>query len=292
MARSPTPPAPEGGPAVALNDGNAIPQLGLGCYRTPARQASEIVRLAADSGYRAFDTAAIYDNEAAVGEGLRASGLPRQALSVTTKLWIDGLSYDGALKGLEWSLKRLGLDHVDLYLIHWPNEGYREAWRALVRLKAEGRARSIGVSNFTIANLEQVIGDTGVVPAVNQVELHPRFPQRELRAFHARHGVATQSWAPLGRDGLLDDPVIAEVAARHGRTPAQVVIRWHLDSGLIVIPKSVTPSRIVENIDVFDFALDAGDMAAIAGLERADGRAGPDPVNAHPFPHYKSPENR
>lgn len=269
-----------------------MPQLGLGCYRVPASQAADVVLMATQVGCRAFDTAAIYANEEAVGEGLRASGLPREAFFVTTKLWIDRLSHDRALEGLDWSLKRLGLDHVDLYLIHWPDEGYDAAWRGLAQLQAEGRARSIGVSNFTVEHLERVIGETGVTPAANQIELHPRFPQRALRAFHARHGIATQSWAPLGRDLVLGDPVIAGIAAKHGRTPAQVVIRWHIDSGLVVIPKSVRPERIAENFMAVGFALDAEDMQAIAAMERPDGRTGPDPAFPHPNPNYKSPENR
>ena len=295
MDRSPTPPALEDvatQPTVRLNDGREMPQLGLGCYQTPAPQAAEIIGHALASGYRAFDTAAIYANEEPIGEALRASGLPREAYHLTTKLWIDRLAYDAALEGLDWSLKRLGLDHVDLYLIHWPNEGYVEAWKALVRLKEQGLARSVGVSNFTIEHLERVIGETGVTPAVNQIELHPQFPQRALREFHDRHGIATESWAPLGRNSVLDSTLVADLAAKHGKTPGQVLIRWHLQNGLIVIPKSVTPSRITANIDVFDFELDEADMAALATLEKPDGRIGPDPALPHPFPHYRSPENR
>lgn len=282
-----------GGPSnIRLNSGAEIPQLGLGCYQIPAARAEEVVTFALETGYRAFDTAAIYANEEAVGAALRNFGLRRDEYFVTTKLWIDRLGEDAAIEGLEWSLTRLGLDYVDLYLIHWPDAGYEEAWSGLVRLSERGLARSIGVSNFKIADLQRVIERSGVTPAANQIELHPRFPQAELREFHERHGIATQSWAPLGRNSVMDDPLITAMAEKHRRTAAQVLIRWHLQSGLIVIPKSVTPSRIVENFSVFDFALDEADMAAIAGLARADGRIGPDPALPHPMPHYRSPENR
>jgi 2,5-diketo-D-gluconate reductase A len=225
----------------------------------------------------------IYDNEAGVGEGIRRSGIDRKEIFVTTKLWNSDQGFDSALKAGEQSLKRLGLHYVDLYLIHWPapRRGlFVDSWRALIRLKEEGRARSIGVSNFPAELLERLIGETGVVPVLNQIELHPRFQQRALREVHAKHGMATESWSPLGQGKLLDDPAITAIAAKHRRTPAQVVIRWHLDNKLIVIPKSVTPSRIVENFQVFDFKLDADDLAAIGKLDSARGRIGPDPLTA------------
>ena len=267
-------------PRITLNDGRAMPQFGLGVWQTPQDEAATVVKTALEAGYLAVDTAAIYGNERGVGEGLRASGVDREAIFLTTKLWNDRQGYDSALEAFDKSLGRLGLDAVDLYLIHWPapNKGlYVDSWKALVRLKKEGRARSIGVSNFQVAHLERIIGETGVTPAVNQIELHPSFQQKDLRAFHAAHGIATTSWSPLGQGKQLTDPVVGKIAAKHGKTPAQIVIRWHLDSGLIVIPKSVTPSRIRENAQVVDFALDTGDMDALAALDRADGRIGPNP---------------
>ncbi len=271
-----------GGARLTLNDGRPIPQVGLGVWRTPADDAAIVVRTALEAGYRAVDTAAIYGNEAGVGEGVRASGLPRDEVFVTTKLWNESQGYDRALRAFDKSLERLGFDHVDLYLIHWPcpQQGlYLESWKALVRLREEGRAKSIGVSNFAPEHLDKIIQETGVAPAVNQIELHPRFQQAGLRAANAGAGVLTESWSPLGQGQILEDPVIAGVAAKHGVTPAQVVIRWHVQLGLIVIPKSVTPARIVQNLDVFGFVLDADDMAAMASLDTADGRIGPDPAS-------------
>ncbi|MGA0601567.1 aldo/keto reductase [Caulobacter sp. KR2-114] len=270
-------------PHVTLNDGRRMPQLGLGVWRTPKDDAAEVVKTAIAAGYRHIDTAAAYANERGVGEGVAASGVARGDLFVTTKLWNADQGYDAALAAFDKSRGRLGEAPVDLYLIHWPAPAkglYVDTWRALVRLKEEGRALSIGVSNFCAEHLERIIGETGVVPAVNQVECHPRFQQRALRDVHQQHGIHTESWSPLGQGQLLEDAVIGGVAAKHGKTPAQVIIRWHLDSGLIVIPKSVTPSRIRQNVSVFDFSLDAADMAALAGLDSADGRIGPDPMTA------------
>lgn len=271
-----------GGARLTLNDGRALPQVGLGVWRTPADAAAAVVRTALEAGYRAVDTAAIYGNEAGVGEGIRASGLPRDQVFVTTKLWNESQGYDRALRAFDKSLERLGLDHVDLYLIHWPcpqQELYLESWKALIRLREDGRARSIGVSNFAPEHLDRLIQETGVVPAVNQIELHPRFQQKSLRSANAAAGVLTESWSPLGQGQILEDPVIVSLAARHGVTPAQVVIRWHVQLGLAVIPKSVTPARIIQNLDVFDFELDADDMAAMASLDAAEGRIGPDPAS-------------
>ncbi|MFT8643097.1 aldo/keto reductase [Gluconacetobacter sp.] len=264
-------------PRIPLNDGTTMPQLGLGVWRTPADKTADIVRYAADAGYLAVDTAAIYKNEEGVGDGLA----DRPGIYVTTKLWNDDQGYDATMRAFETSLRKLRREVLDLYLIHWPRaaEGrFVETWKAMVALQKDGRVRSIGVSNFRAEDLDRVIAATGVVPAVNQIELHPRFQQRALRAFHEKHGIRTESWSPLGQGQVLEDPVIAEIGRKYDKTPAQVVIRWHLDSGLIVIPKSVTPKRIVENISVFDFALDAEDMQRIAGLDRADGRIGPDPA--------------
>ena len=266
---------------VTLNDGRAMPQLGLGVWQSPREVTAQAVRVALEAGYRSVDTAAIYRNEAEVGEGVRASGLDRAEVFVTTKLWNDDQGFDSAIRAFDASLKRLKMDYVDLYLIHWPAPGqdrYVETWKALVRLRDEGRARSIGVSNFATPHLERIIGETGQTPAVNQVELHPRFQQAELRAAHQRLRIATESWSPLGQGALLADPVVARIAAKHGKTPAQAIIRWHLDLGLIVIPKSVTPARIAQNFDVFGFKLDGQDLADMAALDDPDGRMGPNPM--------------
>ena len=269
---------------ITLNDGRAIPQLGLGVFQTPPDVTADIVAAALQTGYRHIDTAAIYRNEDGVGQALAQPGLPRDEVFVTTKLWNDAQGYDSTLRAASESLKRLKLEYVDLYLIHWPSPRrglYVESWRALIALREQGLVRSIGVSNFNAEHLERIIGETGVTPALNQVELHPRFQQRALREFHAAHGIATESWAPLGRAQFLADPVIAGVAAKHGRTPAQAVIRWHLDEGLIAIPKTARRERLAENFDVFGFNLDADDRAAIAALDRKDGRTGPDPATAN-----------
>jgi 2,5-diketo-D-gluconate reductase A len=267
----------------ALRDGNTIPQLGLGVFQTPPDLTASVVKIALASGYRHIDTAAIYVNEAGVGEGLRTSELAREDVFVTTKLWNADQGFDAALKAFDHSAKRLGLDYLDLYLIHWPSprrDLYVQSWRALARLKEEGRVRSIGVSNFTADHLKRIIDETGVTPVLNQIELHPHFQQRALIATHKALGIATEAWSPLGQGKALADPVIGAIAARHGRTPAQVIIRWHLDSGLIVIPKSVTPKRIVENFDVFGFTLSAADLDAIAKLDSPEGRIGSDPATA------------
>ena len=264
----------------ALRDGNTIPQLGLGVFQTPPDLTGSVVKIALATGYRHIDTAAIYVNEVGVGEGLRTSELAREEIFVTTKLWNADQGFDAALKAFDHSVQRLGVDYLDLYLIHWPSprrDLYVDSWRALARLKEEGRVRSIGVSNFGADHLRRIVDETGVTPVLNQIELHPHFQQRALIETHKALGIATQSWSPLGQGKELADPVIGAIAARHARTPAQVIIRWHLDSGLIVIPKSVTPKRIAENFDVFGFTLSAEDMAAIAKLDSADGRIGPDP---------------
>ncbi|WP_091740438.1 aldo/keto reductase [Phenylobacterium immobile] len=271
-------------PTLRLNDGSDIPQLGFGFWQAPADIAAEACANALKAGYRHLDTAMIYGNEAGVGEGVKASGVAREEIYVTTKLWNPDQGFESALAAMDKSLDLLGMDYVDLYLIHWPAphlDKYVDSWKALIRLKEEGKAKAIGVSNFTAEHLDRIIGETGVAPALNQIELHPLFQQRDMRAIDEARTVATQSWSPLGQGGaLLSDPTILALAKKHGKTAAQVIIRWHLDSGLIVIPKSVTPSRIVENFDVFDFSLDADDMAAVAALDSADGRIGPDPATA------------
>jgi len=265
-----------------------MPQLGFGVYQVPNEEAMKAVRTAISIGYRSIDTAAIYGNEAGVGKAILSDGpfdptiaVQRTELFVTTKLWND--RHTSAHRAFDESLDRLQLDYVDLYLIHWPKpsqNAYVEAWKALVKLKEEGRVKSVGVSNFTVAHLKRIIDATGVVPSVNQIELHPRFQQKELAAYHTEQGISTESWSPLGQGTLLEDPTLQTLAEKHGKTPAQVVIRWHLDRGYIVIPKSVTPSRIRENFDVFDFSSDAEDLAKIAALDRKDGRIGPDPETA------------
>jgi len=264
-------------PRITLNDGKSMPQLGYGVFLVPPAETKRLVADAIDVGYQAVDTATFYRNEAEVGAAVRDSG---KTVFVTTKLLNEDQGYDRALKAFDASYKALGLETIDLYLIHWPKPAldlYVESWKALVRLRDEGRVKTIGVSNFTMAHLERIIHDSGVVPAVNQIELHPHFQQVELRAFHDENAIVTTSWSPLGRGGVLDDPVIAGIARKHGKTPAQVIIRWHIDNGLTVIPKSSSRARQAENLDVFGFSLDADDLHAIAALDRADGRIGPDP---------------
>lgn len=266
-------------PTLTLNDGAEIPQLGFGVFQVPPRETAEAVAQALEAGYRHIDTAAAYRNEEGVGEAIAAAGLPREELFVTTKLWNADQGYDEALRAFDASARRLRLDAVDLYLIHWPTparDRYVPSWRALERLQSEGRVRSIGVSNFQPAHLRRLFDEGAVVPAVNQVELHPYLQQPQLRAFHAEHEIATEAWSPLAQGAVLDDPAIVAIAQAHGRTPAQVVLRWHLQLGNVVIPKSVTPARIAENLDVFGFELSDEQLAALAALDRGQ-RTGPDP---------------
>ena len=264
-------------PAIALNDGRSMPRIGQGVFLVPPPEAERLVKIGIDAGYRAIDTAAFYQNEEGVGAAVRASD---ETVFVTTKLWNSEQGRDAARRAFDRSFATLGLDWIDLYLIHWPVPSrnlFVETWQALVELRGEGRVRSIGVSNFTVPQLERIIDATGVVPATNQIELHPSLPQDELVAFHHANGIATTSWSPLGRGAALDDPTIAGIAAKHRRTPAQVILRWHLERGLIVIPKASSDTRLRENLGAADFALDVEDMAAFASLARADGRIGPDP---------------
>ncbi|WP_158861916.1 aldo/keto reductase [Leifsonia sp. AG29] len=266
-------------PQVTLNDGNAIPQLGFGVYKIPEDQTPEAVLAALEAGYRHIDTAAFYGNERGVGEGIRRSGLDRGDVFVTSKVWWTENGYDSTLRSFDASLERLGFDTIDLFLIHWPaprSDKYVETWRALERVHEEGRARSIGVANFHTHHLERLARETATVPVVNQVELHPWLPQAGVRRYDAAHGIATEAWSPLARGRILQDPTLERVASKHGVTPAQVVIRWELQLGVIVIPKSTTPERIRQNIDVFGFELDGDDLDAIAALETGE-RTGKDP---------------
>jgi diketogulonate reductase-like aldo/keto reductase len=267
-------------PSLTLNNGTQIPQLGFGVFLIPPAETAAAVTTALEAGYRLIDTAQGYRNEAGVGEAIARSDVPRGEIFVTTKLVNGQHGYDRALSAFDGSVKRLGLDVIDLFLIHWPLpmfDQYVETWKALEQLLADGRVRSIGVSNFEIEHLERLAAETDIVPALNQVELHPEFPQQELRDYHDSHGILTEAWAPLGQNrGLLDDHRIVEIAEKLGRTPAQVVLRWHVQIGNVVIPKSVNPDRIRENIDVFDFELDDGAMEAFAGLDRRR-RLGPHP---------------
>lgn len=256
--------------SLALRDGATIPAVGFGVYKVDDAEAETAVGLALDSGYRHVDTAEMYGNETGIGKAIRASRLDRDDVFVTTKVWNDHQGRDATLRAFDASLGRLGLDAVDLYLIHWPaaaNDRYVETWRTLVELREQGRARSVGVSNFQVPHLQRVIDETGEVPAVNQVERHPWLPQRELMAFHEQHGIVTEAWSPLGRGRLVDDTVLSAIAAAHGVSVAQVLVRWNVQQGVVVLPKSVTPARIRSNLDVDGFVLTDEDLAAIATLE-------------------------
>ncbi|MET9382709.1 aldo/keto reductase [Streptomyces sp. NPDC002928] len=266
-------------PTVTLNNGIQIPQLGFGVFQVPDAETTAAVTAALESGYRSIDTAAIYGNETGVGNALADSDLTRDELFITTKLWNADQGYDATLTAFDASLDKLGLDYIDLYLIHWPTPArdlYRESWKAIEKLVADGRVRTAGVSNFQPAHLRRLLDGASLVPAVNQIELHPGLQQAELRALHAELGIATEAWSPLAQGAVLKEPALTDIAARHGKSPAQVVLRWHLQLGNIVIPKSVTPTRIQENIDVFDFTLSDEEMTAIAAIDRGL-RTGPDP---------------
>jgi diketogulonate reductase-like aldo/keto reductase len=267
-------------PPIILNNGVEMPQLGFGVWQVPDDEAERAVSTALEAGYRSIDTAAIYGNEAGTGKAVAASGVPREELFVTTKLWNADHGYDSTLRAFDTSLSKLGLEYVDLYLIHWPMPATGNAvdsYRAFEKLHADGRVRAIGVSNFHPDHLERLIGETSVIPAVDQIELHPHLQQHAAREYNAEQGIATEAWSPLGSGkGVLEVPALVAIARKHGRTPAQVVLRWHVQLGNIVIPKSVTPSRIRENIEIFDFALDVEDLAAISALNE-DRRTGPDP---------------
>jgi 2,5-diketo-D-gluconate reductase A len=267
-------------PAVTLHDGVEIPQLGFGVFQVPPEDTQEIVEEALAVGYRHIDTAAAYRNEAGVGAALQATGIPRKEVFVTTKLWNSQQGYDSTMQACQKSLERLGSDYMDLYLIHWPvptEDRYLDTWRAFEQIHREGRARTIGVSNFRVEDLERLKAEAELLPTVNQIELHPKLQQAELRAWHEDNGVATEAWSPLAQGALLDDATIEGIAAEHERTPAQAILRWHIQLGNVVIPKSVTPRRIRENFELFDFELSEEEMAAIGRLDSGE-RIGPDPA--------------
>jgi 2,5-diketo-D-gluconate reductase A len=272
-----------GVPRIRLNDGSDIPQLGLGVFQVPGDRVAEVVRYALEVGYRSIDTAAAYQNEEGVGEAIAGSGLPREEIFVTTKLANGDHGYSAALKALEESLRKLKTGYVDLYLVHWPlpeRNLYVETWRAFEKLKAEGLARSIGVSNFLIPHLERLLEETDVVPAVNQIEVHPRLQQRELREFCWDQGIVPEDYSPLARGEVLRDALVSELAGRYGKTPAQIVLRWHVQEGSVVIPKSVTPARIEENFEIFDFKLSEEDMQRFEELDSGQ-RTGLDPAHVN-----------
>jgi len=269
-------------PTITLNDGKTIPQLGFGVFLVDPPETERIVTDALEVGYRHIDTAAIYGNEEGVGRAIAKSGIPRDELFITTKLWNAEQGKESAAKAIDESLDKLGLDHVDLYLIHWPvpkRDRYVEAWIALENIRSSGKATSIGVSNFLVPHLQRLLDETATVPAVNQIELHPYHQQPEVTAFGREHGIATEAWGPLGQGKypLLELPEITGPAEAHGKTPAQVVLRWHIQQQQIVFPKSNSKKRIAENFDIFDFELTPAEQAAITGLERG-GRVGGDPM--------------
>jgi len=266
-------------PNLPLRDQGEIPQLGFGVFQVPPEDTAEVTTRAFETGYRHIDTAAAYKNEAGVGQAFRASGLSRDEVFITTKCFNDDHGFEQAKRALRASLDRLELDHVDLYLIHWPvpsKDLYVETWKAFVELQQEGLTRSIGVSNFQPDHLRRIVDETGVTPSVNQVELHPYLAQPGLRREHEDRGILTEAWSPLAQGAVLDDPAITGIADAHGKTPGQVVIRWHLQLGNVVIPKSVTPERIEQNFDVFGFELSSDEMDAITALDRGE-RTGPEP---------------
>ena len=271
-------------PNLKLNDGHSIPQLGLGVWQVEPRITARVVRDGIAAGYRLIDTAEGYNNEAGVGEAIRTAGVPRNELFITSKLRNGGHARDAALKSFDGTMKALGIEQLDLFLIHWPvpSQGkYVEAWKTLVELQQQGRIRSIGVSNFNQDHLERIIKETAVTPVVNQVELHPAFQQRDKRDFHREHDIKIESYSPLGSGRSLDDKTIAAIGEKHGKSIAQVILRWHLQEGLIVIPKSTHKERIVENFDVFGFELDADDLDKIRSLDKGEkGRIGANPATA------------
>lgn len=271
-------------PLLPLNDGRSIPSVGFGTYPMKDQQLETAIQAALLTGYRLIDTAASYENETNVGNALNASSIERKDIFLSTKLRGADQGYDAALRGLDASLQRLNVDYVDLYLIHWPlpaKDLYVESWKAMIAAQKDGKIRSIGVSNFKPAHLERLLQETGVVPVVNQIEIHADFPQNEQRAFNARHNILTQGWSPLGKD-LMDNPTITQLAEKHNRNPAQIMLRWETQINVIPLPKSGNPDRMRANLDIFDFTLDAEDMAAIAKLD-TNNRLGGDPDTHEEF---------
>jgi len=266
-----------------LNDGLKIPTVGFGTWKISDSEAPDVVEQALAAGYRSIDTAAIYGNESGVGTAIKNSDLNRSEIFLTTKVWNSEQGYDSTLRAIETSLRKLKTDYVDLYLIHWPmpaQDKYVATWKALNRLRTEGIARSIGVCNFNIDHLERLIGETGVIPVLNQIELHPYFQQKELRDFHAKHNIATEAWSPLAKGKMLEDKVLVDLSKKYNKTTAQIILRWHFENGIIAIPKSSQTKRILENIDIFDFNLDASDLALISTLDDVNGRTSFDPATA------------
>lgn len=266
-------------PDVVLNDGNKMPRMGMGFWRVDDRDVPRVLRDAVAAGYRSLDTAAFYGNEAGLGQGVAVAGVEREELFITSKLWNDDHGYDKALHAFDNGMERLGLEYIDLYLIHWPvpsRDKYVDTWKALIKLREEGRVRSIGVSNFLEHHLKRLIDATGVVPAVNQMEYHPYFKRPELLGFCRDAGIVSEAWAPLGRGEAMDEPAIVSLAGKYGKTPAQIILRWLLDNGLSVIPKTVTPARMRENIAVFDFHLEESEVATLNALQNSN-RIGGDP---------------
>lgn len=268
---------------IRLNDGSAIPQIGLGVWQVDPAITANVVRWGIEAGYRLIDTAEGYQNEEGVGQAIRSAGVPRSELFITSKLRNGAHQRDAALRAFDGTMSKLGIEQIDLFLIHWPvpsQDRYVEAWKTLIELRQSGRIKSIGVSNFNQDHLERIIGETGVTPTVNQIELHPRFQQRDKREFHDRHNIRIESWSPLGSGRLLSDPTLESIARKHGKSVAQTIVRWHLQEGLIVIPKSIHQDRIAANFDVFDFELEAKDLELIRGMDSPDGRTGPNPATA------------
>lgn len=268
---------------INLHDGLKIPTVGFGTWKISNEEAPAVVEEALAAGYRSIDTAAVYGNENGIGQALSKTNLKRSEIFLTTKVWNSEQGYDSTLRAMDSSLKKLKTDYVDLYLIHWPmpaQDKYVATWKALNRLRTEGIARSIGVCNFNIDHLERLLGETGVVPVLNQIELHPYFQQKELREFHAKHNIATEAWSPLARGKLFEEKVISDLAKKYNKTPAQIVLRWHFDNGIIAIPKSSHTKRILENIDIFDFSLDGDDLAIMSTIDDVNGRTSFDPVTA------------
>lgn len=268
---------------IRLNDDSAIPQIGLGVWQVDPAITAKVVRWGIEAGYRLIDTAEGYQNEEGVGQAIRSAGVPRSELFITSKLRNGAHQRDAALRAFDETMSKLGIEQIDLFLIHWPvpsQDRYVEAWKTLIELRQSGRIKSIGVSNFNQDHLERIIGETGVTPTVNQIELHPRFQQRDKREFHDSHNIRIESWSPLGSGRLLSDPTLESIARKHGKSVAQTIVRWHLQEGLIVIPKSIHQDRIAANFDVFDFELEAKDLELIRGMDSPEGRTGPNPATA------------